>query len=510
MRSLEPEPQFTVTRLSTAPAVESRAASSSFPKIPGYRLTEIIGEGGASTVYLAEDARTEDPRAVKIYYDDASASFADLEREALRGVDHPHIVRLWGSARAQSEDGQTFPANILEYLPGGSVLSVVRSGGPQSIGQTCAIVVPIAAAVAYLHGSGVIHGDITPDNVLFAADGTPKLIDGSASQRVGQRLFESGTAGFHAPEAVDPARLQPERDVYSLGALTWFLLTGRIPSLTSHRPALSVFIRGVSADLVNLVEACLDEDPAVRPSAADVSRRLRKIAEPEPIDITVTAADHAIPFLRTSHHFDREAALKRARRRTQKMWASVTIGALLAVAGIFMILPPGGESTTAHAEPPTQPAPAPPLVPAEDGIVAQLSALTAARDQALMDQDEAALLAVHADNSRSLRQDQQTIAALAKDKLRYEQLATTLTNVRVTQIAPAGKATVRADSATSPFVIARAGSTSAQPVAAVPVQQLEFSLVKEGERWQISDVALLGETRAQLGSSHGEQNRSQQ
>jgi Tfp pilus assembly protein PilN len=273
----------------------------------------------------------------------------------------------------------------------------------------------------------------------------------------------------------------------------WFLLTGRIPSLTSSRPALSVFIRDVPVELVNLVEACLDEDPSLRPGAADIARRLRKIAEPEPIDITKTAQEHAIPFLKTSHHFDREATRQRARRRTQQMWASVTLSAVLSAAGVFMILFSGSKPSVSQEEAPPQPEIAVAGAATEDGLVAQLEALAAARDQALMDQDDASLLAVHADDSRSLRQDRSTVAALAQDKLRYEDLSTSLESVTVLELAPAGKARVRAETTTKPFTVRQYDRSSTYDVRDIPTQLVEFSLVKEGERWQISDVALLAE-----------------
>ncbi|WP_271394734.1 serine/threonine protein kinase [Neomicrococcus lactis] len=500
MPSHEPEPKFTVTPLATATNPARRAASSSsLPLVPGYRLSELIGTGSVSKVYLAEDVRTAAPLALKIFEDDdAGERFAALERESLGGVEHAHVVRLLGTATAETVDSSDLPVNILEYLPGGSALGVVRSLGPQSVGQTSAIVVPIAAAVAHLHGMGRVHGDVSPHNVLFGADGTPKLIDGSASQRTGYRQFDAGTAGFHAPEAVTPQVLQPERDVYSLGALIWFLLTGRVPSLTSHRPALSVIIRGVNTDLVNLVEACLDEDPAARPNAGDVARRLLKIAKPEPVDITVTADHHAVPYVKTRHHFDRALIRRRARRRTIKMWVSVGVSAVLTGAGVMMMLAapansapqPSVDQPAAAQTEPHQPVAA---AGSQDGLVDQLFALAAARDQALMDQDDAALEAIHADDSRSLRQDRTTVATLVEGKLRYEELSTSLQNVEVTTLAPAGKATVRAESVTKPFTVRNLGDNSQYHIETMPVQEVEFTLVKEGERWQLSDVALLHE-----------------
>lgn len=492
MEPRDPESLYTVTRISTVPNDATDAASSSFPVVQGYHLTDLIGRGSISTVYLAQDVRTADPRAIKVY-DDAASDFAALERDALRGLSHPHLVRCYGGIEAELPGGVLREANIFEYVPGGSALNVVRSMGPQSLGQVSAIMVPLASAVDYLHSQGVTHGDITPDNVLFAGDGSPKLIDGSIAQRAGARHFDAGTAGFHAPEPLDEDQLQPARDVYSLGAMLWFLLTGRVPSLTSNRPALSVMLGAVSSDLVDLVEACLDEDPAGRPGAGDVARRLRKMTSPEPIDITVISDDHAVPYLRTSHHFDREAFRKRERRRTRTMWTSVAAAAVLAVAGVMMMLMPSPQQDDEAVALVAQTVQEEAVSEQPEGLIAELEALSAARDKALVEQDDAALESVHAADSRSLNQDRRTVQELKKNSLKYQDLQTTLTNVQVTELAPAGKATVRADSRTSEFSVHRAADGRSLPVNALPVQQLEFTLVKEDNHWQIADVALLAE-----------------
>ena len=180
------------------------------------------------------------------------------------------------------------------------------------------------------------------------------------------------------------------------------------------------------------------------------------------------------------------------------MWASVGVSAVLTGAGVMMMLAapansapqPSVDQPAAAQTEPHQPVAA---AGSQDGLVDQLFALAAARDQALMDQDDAALEAIHADDSRSLRQDRTTVATLVEGKLRYEELSTSLQNVEVTTLAPAGKATVRAESVTKPFTVRNLGDNSQYHIETMPVQEVEFTLVKEGERWQLSDVALLHE-----------------
>ena len=120
---------------------------------------------------------------------------------------------------------------IMDYAAGGSLGQLVAGRGKLGPGETVTVLTPIAQALAYLHGQGFTHGDVSPGNVLFTAHGKPLLADLGVARMVADAaaVADAGTEGFRDPAPVDAVRagLQPERDVYSLAALGWYCLTGR-------------------------------------------------------------------------------------------------------------------------------------------------------------------------------------------------------------------------------------------------------------------------------------------
>ena len=165
------------------------------------------------------------------------------------------------------------------------------------------VLTPIAQALAYLHGHGFTHGDVSPGNVLFTAHGKPLLADLGVARMVADAggVAEAGTAGFRDPAPVDAVRagLQPERDIYSLAALGWYCLTGRAPGHGSDRPPLPLLVPGVPGALVAALEAGLNEDRRQRPGAAEFAAAIYRSALAAPVDLSVSVHPTVIPQLLT-------------------------------------------------------------------------------------------------------------------------------------------------------------------------------------------------------------------
>ena len=136
----------------------------------------------------------------------------------------------------------------MDYAAGGSLGQLVAGRGKLGPGETVTVLTPIAQALAYLHGHGFTHGDVSPGNVLFTAHGKPLLADLGVARMVADAaaVADAGTEGFRDPAPVDAVRagLQPERDVYSLAALGWYCLTGRAPEPGAQRPPLPLLVPG--------------------------------------------------------------------------------------------------------------------------------------------------------------------------------------------------------------------------------------------------------------------------
>ncbi|KNC52086.1 STE/STE11 protein kinase [Thecamonas trahens ATCC 50062] len=259
-----------------------------------WRVRSVLGVGGQARVYLAHmEAPVSMPVAVKEYQlaEGDTSGLADVTHRInaiLATLDHPNIVRFYGSAtRAQADAAVTVVHVFLEYVAGGSLsrmLADLKSGlsepdAAHYLGQ-------MVAGVAYLHRHSVIHGDLKPDNVLLKVDGhrtVVKLADfGGASLLSGADHTSAfvGTPHFMAPEAIRTETATPESDVWSLGCTLLEMLTGRMPWSHLNKQA-AIFSIGttlsgpsrpesLSHPASLFLDACFALDPAARASATDL------------------------------------------------------------------------------------------------------------------------------------------------------------------------------------------------------------------------------------------------
>jgi hypothetical protein len=211
-------------------------------KLGKYRLKARIGIGGSSEVWLARDASGMRDVALKILHGQASqvaSARARFEREAraAAGLHDPHTIRVidWGA----SDDGVYFIA--MELLDGADLATLVKNEGPMAPARAIHFLRQACTSLDEAHRAGILHRDIKPAN-LFAArmDGEHdflKLLDFGLAKvpRAGDDLtvthegWVGGTPGFMAPEACAGRFTDERSDIYSLGAVLYFLLTGRPP-----------------------------------------------------------------------------------------------------------------------------------------------------------------------------------------------------------------------------------------------------------------------------------------
>ena len=220
--------------LAAAPAeANSNVTDKTYPSIDGYRILRVIGHGGMSTVYLAEQASLDRKVALKVMLADALAdevSRARFENEArtIARLEHPHIVGIYEVGRT----GDGLPFYSMPYLSRGH-LAQRRLAGDQP--KVAAILRSLLDALDYAHVRGVVHRDVKAENVLFDDADRPMLADFGIALRRGSnpRLTTAGLAvgstAYMPPEQARGQEVDRRADIYSIGVLTWEMLVGQLP-----------------------------------------------------------------------------------------------------------------------------------------------------------------------------------------------------------------------------------------------------------------------------------------
>jgi predicted Ser/Thr protein kinase len=235
--------------LSDEPGI-SRWKSLSLPTTIGdYNLIEELGRGGMGVVFRARQISLDREVAIKMILRGRLANEADLQRflaeaSATARLEHPNIVPVY---EAGDIDGRPFFS--MQLVVGETLADRVANHGPLPQRETASIVAAIARATGFAHDHGVLHRDLKPSNILLAADGTPLITDfGLAKQSgSGADLTQSGmlvgTPAYMSPEQAGGRRnlIGPASDVYSLGCVLYFALTGRSP-FVSDSPMETVML----------------------------------------------------------------------------------------------------------------------------------------------------------------------------------------------------------------------------------------------------------------------------
>ncbi|HEX2722911.1 MAG TPA: protein kinase [Gemmatimonadaceae bacterium] len=249
---------------------------------PAYVLGEEIGRGGAGIVYRAEDVRLKRSVAVKILPPDL-AFRADVRDRFMREAEtsarlaHPHIVPIY---TVDEKEGLAF--FIMGLVDGENLGDRVRVQGPLPIPEIRRVMREVAEALDYAHGRGVVHRDIKPDNILIAFESGRAMVTdfgiARAASEGGTRLTATGTAigtpAYMSPEQCAGDReLDGRSDLYSLGAVAYYMLVGKPPfdgpttpvvmmkQVTEAPVPIDRLRRDVPADLQRIVMNLLEKDP---------------------------------------------------------------------------------------------------------------------------------------------------------------------------------------------------------------------------------------------------------
>jgi len=261
-----------------------------------YVLGERLGSGGMGEVFHAMHRMLRRPVAIKLISPEQAGSpeaIARFEREAqaVAQLTHPNTVQVFDYGR--SDDG-TFYC-VMEYLQGETLDTIVRRDGPMPPARAVHVLTQLCSALAEAHGQGLVHRDIKPGNVMLGDRGgisdVAKLLDfglvitrraGADEAKLTSAGMMVGTPEFMSPEQCgeEEDAVGPASDLYSLGALGYFLVTGRSPfagrgavqMLAAHvyeTPAVpSTHVASINAALDSILLRCLAKRPGDRFASA--------------------------------------------------------------------------------------------------------------------------------------------------------------------------------------------------------------------------------------------------
>ncbi|MCC3273879.1 serine/threonine protein kinase [Arthrobacter zhangbolii] len=205
-----------------------------------YRTTELIGSGGAASVYRAVDENLGREVAVKLFsagfHEDDETRRQQTEMQLLATLNHPGLVTLHDAGVSVDEEGRASSYLVMELVDGPDLRGKLKEG-PLSSPATAALGADLADALNYVHSNGVIHRDVKPANILLfpqAEQDTrlyPRLTDFGIARMVEATVATAhgatiGTANYLSPEQAQGAAVDPRTDIYSLGLVLLECLTG--------------------------------------------------------------------------------------------------------------------------------------------------------------------------------------------------------------------------------------------------------------------------------------------
>ncbi len=324
-----------------------RDAVISAGRLGQYALEQKIGEGGMGSVYRGRHAMLRRPTAIKLLEPSktTNVSIARFEREVqlTSQLNHPNTITIYDYGR--TEEGIFYYA--MEYLDGLSLQSLIDDFGPQADGRVIQILLQVCGSLVEAHSQALIHRDIKPANIMLTRRGgvcdyvklldfgLVKATDAAKTRTLTVADSLTGTPLYMSPESIeDPDRADARSDLYSLGAVGYFLLTGRVVfdaanvlEIIRHHldskpvPPSERLGQPIAGDLEQLILSCLAKSPGDRPqSAAAMAKSLShcvplrpwSLADAErwwagfepkgPLDATVVAATKEINLSATLAH----------------------------------------------------------------------------------------------------------------------------------------------------------------------------------------------------------------
>lgn len=285
--------------------------------LPDLEVVRRLGGGALSTVYLAREPALQRLVAVKVLHRRATRrtkSMARFRREsrALARVSHPNVVSIFRVGELATE----IPYLVMQYIRGSDLAGRLLEQVRLEVEESCAVLAAVGAALTAVHAHGIVHRDVRPESVLCEQPGGRVLLADfglaaflATEEESAERITTAGhivtDLKYSAPEFLLGEEPTPSSDLYSLGVLAYYVLTGGGPyeastvpgRVHSHlrEPPVRLSSRGldVPSGLQDVLDACLSKDPRDRPTASDAARRFASLVN-EPVEGVPVAAARAV------------------------------------------------------------------------------------------------------------------------------------------------------------------------------------------------------------------------
>src|SRR4051812_11172673 len=318
-----------------------------------YTLGALLGQGGMGAVYRSHHPLLNRPVAIKVMLANIAADPQAHQRflreaQVVAVLSHPNIVNIFD---VDVQDGQ--PYIVMDFASSGSLAARLQAG-PIGLGETLRLAIPLADALAYAHGQGLIHRDLKPANVLLRPDGSPVLADfGLARPAVADSAAQitatgavMGTLAYMAPEQFSGRPADARADLYAFGVMLYEMLTGRVPfagdsaqimygHLQQPPPHPRQLNPALPDPIERLILRLLEKNPDMRPqSAAELAAELRALQSAGAAIGPTVALANALPATALvqpsgSSAFAPNVAIPPATESSRPRWAWPLIGGAL-------------------------------------------------------------------------------------------------------------------------------------------------------------------------------------
>jgi len=362
-----------------------------------YWLLGPLGSGASATVWAAADDTLGRQVALKLLtrasaFDEDERAWLRREARALAALTHPHIVTVYDYLETTGLDGAVQPVLVTELLEGEG-LEARLERGPLPWAEALRVCGQLADALAAAHRAEIVHRDVTPSNVMLTEAGA-KLLDFGIAQDAAQREQSEGmavgTPMCMAPEQVLGRGAVPGSDVYALGCVLHWCLTGQPPYMAPDMVALSgahlfaeppaLDVPGLPAGIDALRRRCLAKEAGERPTSAEVRDALAPYTvSPAAKAATAVVTGTAIVVRRTEPSPGRHAGAQAAERHRRSLLPLSLLTAVVALVGVLALTLARVAGGGQPGEPPSTAPSAGRVAPGQMGATAPQSAAPTAR-----------------------------------------------------------------------------------------------------------------------------------
>jgi len=201
-----------------------------------FEITELISRSGMASIFKAQDRETGRTVALKVpfmQYESDVTTFARFQREEeiAQQFDHPYLLKIYPVEQPKSR-----PYLVMEYLEGRPLQHVMEACRPLPEPDAARIASRICEALEHMHQRGIVHRDLKPQNIMLCNDGSIRILDFGIAKAARMRRLTfvgfsptMGTPDYMAPEQVNGRRGDQRTDIYSLGAILYEMVTGKVP-----------------------------------------------------------------------------------------------------------------------------------------------------------------------------------------------------------------------------------------------------------------------------------------